>query len=63
MTWLIVGIVGYFAVAIGFLLFMYLEAPKHAAQIGAVHFVVAVLWPVWVIWYLFVVVKDWRKRK
>lgn len=53
--------------AVGFIVFMgaiILEAPKHKAPLMPIHFAIAAIWPLWGIWYLFVIISDWwEKRK
>lgn len=63
-TWLIIVLGVYFAVVIGFLIAIYAEAPKHAAEIGAAHYLVAFAWPMWGIWYVYAITAEYfRSRK
>lgn len=62
MTWLWVTLAIYLIVAIGFFVAILVEAPKHNVNIGFVHFVVAVVWPFWLIRYLYSLYKEWKAK-
>lgn len=65
MTTALIIILGvYFAVVVGFLVAIYVEAPKHRAEVGSAHYIVAFAWPFWAIWYVYVIVTEYfRSRK
>lgn len=62
-TWLIVALAAYVLIVIGFIVAIYREAPKHRAQIGVLHYIVAILWPAWLIWYLGLLISEWWNRR
>jgi hypothetical protein len=62
-TWLIITLSVYALIAAGFYTAIVLEGRKHAAPLGIVHFVVAVGWPFWLLWYGWVLFDDWKNRK
>jgi hypothetical protein len=62
--WIPLGI--YLLGAIVFLIAVVMEAPKHAAEIGLLHIVIALVWPFWALWYIYVLISDkiskWRNK-
>jgi hypothetical protein len=61
--WLIIVLAAYFIGLVWFIIAMFLEAPKHSAQVGGVHFVIAFLWPAWGIWFVWLGVSEWIAKK
>lgn len=58
-VWLIVVLTIYVLGVIGFLVAIFTEAPKHGADVGVFHFVVAIVWPIWVLWYGWATFDNW----
>lgn len=51
---------------LGFAVFMcaiIFEAPKQQSPIMVTHIVVALGWPIWLIWYAWAVLDDWRNKR
>jgi len=62
-TWLIIVLTVYVVVFLGFVVALYVEAPKHRSEVGLGHITVAAVWPGWAIWYAWNVIRDYFRRK
>ncbi|RYF51768.1 MAG: hypothetical protein EOO38_02345 [Cytophagaceae bacterium] len=62
-TWLIVTLSVYALIALGFFIAILLEGRKYEGKLGLMHVVVAVAWPLWLIWYGWVLFDDWKNKR
>lgn len=62
-TWLIVAAAVYLIVVLGFFAAIVVEVNKRGIELSAPHFIVPLIWPLWAIWYGYMVLSDWWKGK
>ena len=56
--WLIALIAVYVIGVVAFVIAIVTEAPKHGAEVGVAHILVAIIWPFWTLWYLGILIKE-----
>ncbi len=53
----------YVFIALGFFAAMVVESRKQEANITGLNVLVAAIWPFWMVWYSYVTIEDWFRRK
>ena len=61
--WLLIPLIIYVLVAVGFGIFIYTECRKRNVDFGGIHIIVPLLWPLWGIWYLAALFSEWRVNR